>query len=58
MTGVRARVGLSGWALSFQCLREFRLDEFTGVHDAAECLRCKIRVRIQISVFGVGSDVI
>jgi len=58
MTGVRARVGPDDWTLSFQRLREFGLDEFTGVHNAAECLRCRIRVRIPISVFGVGSDVI
>jgi hypothetical protein len=51
-------VGPDDWTLSFRRLREFGLDEFTGVHNAAECLRCRIRVRIPISVFGVGSDVI
>lgn len=38
MTGVGACVDPYGWALSLQCLREFGLDEFAGVHDAVGCL--------------------
>jgi hypothetical protein len=62
MTGIRAGVELDGWALSYQCLGELRLDEFPGVHSVAEFLTCRTCVCLQISVLSVSlmveSDVI